>query len=73
LNLVGADGGQVGEQAGEAVHRMVVFGAFARCLGEGFIGALGGGERLARLAAAAGLSLSWNRIGARACLMCQLM
>ena len=40
--MVGADGGQVGEQAGEAVHRVVIFGAFARCLGQRLIGALGG-------------------------------
>ena len=29
LNMVGADGGQVGEQAGEAVPGVVVGGAFA--------------------------------------------
>ena len=40
--MVGADGGQVGEQAGEAVHRVVIFGAFARCLRQRFVGALGG-------------------------------
>jgi hypothetical protein len=33
LDVVGADGGQVGEQAGEAVHWAVVLGVFAGCLG----------------------------------------
>ena len=33
LNLVGAEGGQIGEQAGEAVHRGVILGAFTRGFG----------------------------------------
>src|SRR6516165_1049963 len=73
LNLVGADGGQIGEQAGEAVHRVFsVVGlraALASAASERSAAATG----LARLAVAAGLSLSWKRIGARACFMCQLM
>ena len=44
LDVVGADGGQVGEQAGEAVHRGVVGGAFARGFGQRGIGALGCGD-----------------------------
>ena len=72
LDVVGADGGQVGEQAGETVYRVVVLGAFADAL------ASAGSERCAaatgsvRLARAAGLSWSQNKIGARACFMCQL-
>src|SRR6185436_7950070 len=42
LNLVGADGGQVGEHGGEAVHRGVLGGAFTRGLGQGVSGALCG-------------------------------
>ena len=43
--------------------------AFLRAVSERWAAATG----LARLAAAAGLSLSTNRIGARAVFMCQLM
>ena len=41
LDVVGADGGQVGEQAGETVYRGVVVGAFACGFGQCGIGALG--------------------------------
>ena len=44
LDVVGADGGQVGEQAGEAVYRDAVLGAFARGFGERLVGALGRGD-----------------------------
>src|SRR4029077_12646619 len=44
LDLVGADGGQVGEQAGGAVARGGGGGAFARGFCEGLIGALGRGD-----------------------------
>ena len=44
LDLVGADGGQVGEQAGEAVHGVVIVGAFARGLLKRWVGALCGGD-----------------------------
>ena len=42
---VQADGGQVGEQAGEAVHWQVVTGALGGRLGQGSRGAGGGGDR----------------------------
>ena len=42
--MVGADGGHVGEQAGEAVHRGVVGGVFAGGFGLGGVGALGRGN-----------------------------
>ena len=44
LDLVGAEGGQVGEQAGEAVYWGVLGGAFTRRFGQGLIGALGRGD-----------------------------
>jgi hypothetical protein len=44
LNLVGTDGGQVGQQAGEAVHGGVVVGAFMRGFLECLVRALGGGD-----------------------------
>src|SRR5258705_53034 len=44
LDVVGADGGQVGEQAGETVHRGVVDSVFARGLGQCGVGALGRGD-----------------------------
>src|SRR6185503_9100069 len=44
LDLVGAEGGQVGEQAGEAVYGGVLGGAFTRRFGQGLIGALGRGD-----------------------------
>ena len=46
LDVVGADGGQVGEQAGEAVHRGVLGGAFTGGFGQRFIGALSCGHRV---------------------------
>ena len=33
LDVVGAEGGQICQQAGETVHRVVVLGAFAGCFG----------------------------------------
>src|SRR6476660_2747842 len=44
LDVVGAEGGQVGEQAGEAVHRGVLGGAFTGGFGQRFIGALSCGD-----------------------------
>ena len=73
LNLVGADGGQIGEQAGEAVYWGVLGGAFAGGLASAASERWAAATGLERLAAPAGLSLSTNRIGARACFMCQLM
>ena len=64
LDLVGADGGQIGQQGGEAVYRGVVVGAFTAALFRASSERWAGATGLARLAAAAGLSLSWNRIGA---------
>ena len=62
---VQADGGQVGQQGGEAVHREVVIGVLDGCLGPGLRGATG----LGRAAWAVCLSSSVNRTGAsRACI-----
>ena len=72
LDEVGADGGQVGDQAGEAVHRCVVFGAFARCLLQRFVGALSGRDGVGAFGGG-GFVVVLKRIGARACFMCQLM
>ena len=51
------DGGQVCEQAGESVHRVVVVGAFAEG-GECVVGTCGAATGSVRLARTAGLSLS---------------
>src|SRR5271166_3907640 len=54
LDVVDADGGQILEQGGEAMHRVVVFGAFAGGFGEGGIGALGRGDGVGALGRSAG-------------------
>src|SRR6185312_5138968 len=54
LDVVGADGGQVGEQAGEAVYRDAVLGAFARGFGERLVGALGRGDGVGAFGGCAG-------------------
>ena len=69
--MVGAEGGQVGEQAGEAVHRGVLGGAFTRRFLEGGIGALGGGDGVGAFGGRGGFVVVEKRIGSRAVFMCQ--
>jgi hypothetical protein len=73
LDLVEADGAEVGEQGGEAVHRLVdgvcLVAALAWARGERAAGATG----LGLAAWAAGLSSSANRAGASRACMCQVM
>lgn len=45
LDAVGGDGGQVGEQGGEAVHRLAIGGVFGGVLGQRRGRAAGGGDR----------------------------
>ena len=52
--MVSADGGEVGEQAGEAVHWEAVFGVFARGFGECVVGALGRGDGVGAFGGCAG-------------------
>jgi hypothetical protein len=71
--VVGADGGQVGEQAGEAVHRDAVVGAFARGFGERGVGALGRGDGIGAFGGCAGFVIVVEQDWGQGGFMCQLM